>query len=66
MPVRIFRSQIRRKKEKDILELADEINQFERELEEHGMQIRNINFSAAIDTVGDEFAYSIVLYGSRT
>jgi hypothetical protein len=29
------------------------------------MQIRNINFAAAISTVGEEFAYSIVHYGSQ-
>jgi hypothetical protein len=66
MPVRIFREQIGRKKEKDIATLADQINQFEKELEEGGMQIRNINFAAAISTVGEEFAYSIVHYGYKT
>jgi hypothetical protein len=32
----------RRKKEKDIATLADQVNQFEKELEEGGMQIRKI------------------------
>jgi hypothetical protein len=30
------------------------------------MQIRNINFAAAISTVGEEIAYSIVHYGPKT
>ncbi|MGI0001767.1 MAG: hypothetical protein ACRD42_01665 [Nitrososphaeraceae archaeon] len=39
----------------------DQINQFERELEEHGMQINNITMSAAIDGGSDEYAlYGIV------
>jgi hypothetical protein len=66
MPVRIFREQIGRKKEKDLATLADEINQFEKELDGGGMQIRNINFAAAISTVGEEFAYSMVHYGPKT
>jgi hypothetical protein len=56
MPVRIFREQIGRKKEKDLATLADVINQFEKELDGGGMQIRNINFAAAISTVGEEIA----------
>jgi hypothetical protein len=66
MPVRIFREQIGRKKEKDLGTLAEEINQFEKELEGQGMQIRNINLAAAISTVGEEIAYSIVHYGPKT
>jgi hypothetical protein len=66
MPVRIFREQIGRKKEKDLATLADVINQFEKELDGGGMQIRNINFAAAISTVGEEIAYSIVHYGPMT
>ena len=66
MPVRIFREQIGRKKEKDLATLADVINQFEKELDGGGMQIRNLNFAAAISTVGEEIAYSIVHYGPKT
>jgi hypothetical protein len=64
--VRIFREQIGRKKEKDLATLADEINQFEKELDGGGMQIRNINFAAAISTVGEEIAYFMVHYGRKT
>jgi hypothetical protein len=40
---------------------------FEKELEEHGMQIKNITMSAAIDGGTDEYAlYSIVHYSLRT
>ena len=66
MPVRIFREQIGRKKEKDLATLGDEINQLEKELDGSGMQIRNINFAAAISTVGEEIAHSIVHYGPKT
>jgi hypothetical protein len=66
MPVRIFREQIGRKKEKDLATFADEINQFEKDLDGSGMQIRNINFAAAISTVGEEIAYSMVYYGLKS
>jgi hypothetical protein len=66
MPVRIFREQIGRKKEKDLATLADEINQYEKELDGSGMQIRNINFAAAISTVGEEIAYSMVYYSLKS
>jgi hypothetical protein len=66
MPVRIFREQIGRKKEKDLATLGDEINQFEKELDGGGMQIRNTNFAAAISTVGEEIAYFMVYYGPKS
>ena len=47
MPVKIFRTEIGRKKEKDMLVLEDEINQFEQLLRDRGMQISNIALSAA-------------------
>lgn len=50
-----------------MVELQDQINEFEKELEEHGMQINNITMSAAIDGGTDEYAlYSIVHYSLRT
>jgi PIN domain nuclease of toxin-antitoxin system len=66
MPVRIFRYEIGRKKEKDMLWLENQINQFEKNMEEQGMQIRSINFSAAFDAMSYEFTYSIVHYGPKT
>ena len=67
MPVKIFRAAIGRNEEKDMVELQDQINEFEKELEEHGMQINNITMSAAIDGGTDEYAlYSIVHYSLRT
>ena len=39
LPVKIFRAAIGRNEEKDMVELQDQINEFEKELEEHGMRI---------------------------
>jgi hypothetical protein len=67
LPVKIFRAAIGRNEEKDMLELEDQINQFEKELEEHGMQIKSITMSAAIDGGTDEYAlYGIVHYSLKT
>jgi hypothetical protein len=67
LPVKIFRAAIGRNEEKDMVELQDQINEFEKELEEHGMQINNITMSAAINGGTDEYAlYSIVQYSLRT
>ena len=69
MPVKIFllRS-IGRNEEKDYGRgTRDQINEFEKELEEHDMQINNITMSAAINGVVDEYAlYGIVHYSLRT
>jgi hypothetical protein len=64
VPVKIFRAEIGRKKEKDMLELENQINQFEKELEE-GLQINNITMSAGHNPdIGGEYAlYSMVHYG---
>jgi hypothetical protein len=66
LPVKIFHAYIGRNEEKDMLELQDQINEFEKELEERGMQINNVTMSAAgIST--DEYAlYSLVQYSQRT
>jgi hypothetical protein len=67
LPVKIFRPELGRNKEEDMLEMEDEINQFEKELEEQEMQIRNITMSASVDYQANEFAlYSIVHYSSRS
>jgi hypothetical protein len=49
LPVKIFRAAIGRNEEKDMVELQDQINEFEKELEEYGMQINNITMLAAIN-----------------
>ena len=42
MPVKIFRAEIGRKIEKDMLALKDEIDSFEKQVQEGGMEIRSI------------------------
>jgi hypothetical protein len=52
VPVKIFRTEIGRKKEKDMLVLEDEINNFEQLLKDQGLQISNIALSAATEFEG--------------
>ena len=47
-----------------MLVLEDEINSFEKLVQEHGMEIRNIVLSAL--SYGDSALYSMVYYGSKT
>jgi hypothetical protein len=66
MPVKLFRKELRivGKKEEDLLALEDQINAFEKEIEEHGMRIRDV----ALSVVGhaDRGLYSMVYYGSKS
>jgi hypothetical protein len=66
MPVKLFREELRivGKKEEDLSALEDQINAFEKEIEEHGMRIRDI----ALSVVGhaDRALYSMVHYSSKS
>jgi hypothetical protein len=63
VPVKIFRTEIGRKKEKDMLVLEDEINNFEQLLKDQGLQISNIALSAATEFEGA--LYCMVHFGSK-
>jgi hypothetical protein len=62
LPVKIFLAAIGQNEEKDMVELQDQINEFEKELEEHGTQINKITMSAAINGGTENTLYSIVHY----
>lgn len=64
MPVKIFRAEIGRKIEKDMLALKDEIDSFEKQVQEGGMEIRSIALSAV--SYGESALYSMVHYGSKS
>jgi hypothetical protein len=64
MPVKIFRAEIGRKIEKDMLALKDEIDSFEKQVQEDGMEIRSIALSAV--SYGESALYSMVQYGSKS
>lgn len=64
MPVKIFRAEIGRKIEKDMLALKDEIDSFEKQVQEGGMEIRSIALSAV--SYGEFALYSMVHYGSKS
>jgi hypothetical protein len=63
MPVKIFRVEIGRKIEKDMLALKDEIDSFEKQVQEGGMEITSIALSAV--SYGESALYSMVRYGSK-
>lgn len=59
----MFRLEIGRKRDEDILQLEGEINEFEARIEERGMQINNITMSgSAVSAV----YYFLVHYGFKT
>jgi hypothetical protein len=63
MPVKIFRAEIGRKIQKDMLALQDEIDSFEKQVQEGGMEIISIALSAV--SYGESALYSMVYYGSK-
>jgi hypothetical protein len=63
LPVKMFRLEIGRKRDEDMVQLEGEINEFEAQLEERGMQINNITMS---NIAGAADLYCIVLYGFKT
>jgi hypothetical protein len=63
LPIKMFRLEIGRKRDEDILQLEREINEFEAHIEERGMQINNITMSGS--AVGAEY-YFLVHYGFKT
>ena len=48
----MFRLEIGRKRDEDMLQLEGEINEFEAQLEERGMQINNITMSNIAGAAG--------------